>query len=208
MSNGPDPLRLPEILAPRAVYALLQEQTPVMVIDVRTPAEYAGGHIAGSYNVPLDQLPEHAPALRNAAGDPIVLVCRSGARARQAERTLRQQAFPRVHTLDGGMTAWEGERLPLAHTGAARWSLERQVRGVAGGLVLVGVLGGWLAWRPLAALAGAMGGGLLVSALTDSCGLAMLLSRLPYNRTASCDVSQALRELERQPDAAATAMTA
>lgn len=80
------------------------------------------------------------------------------------------------------LAAWEQAGLPVER-GRERWSLERQVRGVAGRLVLAGALGGLLfAWRPSGALAAAISGGLLYSALTDTCGMAALLARLPYNR--------------------------
>jgi hypothetical protein len=69
------------------------------------------------------------------------------------------------------------------------------VRGLAGTLVVAGVVGGWLVWPPLALLAAAVGGGLAFSALTDTCGMALLLAKLPYNRDATCDVSTVLQDL-------------
>ncbi len=187
-------------LEPVELQELLQRHTALTMIDVRTPAEFSSAHIPGSYNVPLDQLPEHADLLRSAGGEPVVLICRSGNRARQAETTLLGADLPRVHVLQGGLAAWEAQRLPLRR-GATRWSLERQVRGVAGALVLGGVVAGWLVWPPLTALAAAVGGGLAFSAVTDTCGLAMLLSRLPYNRQPSCDISGMLQQMaaERRP---------
>lgn len=199
-------LPLPVSLEPADLRELLQRQAALTLIDVRTPAEFASAHIPGSYNVPLDQLPEHADLLRAVSGEPVVLICRSGGRARQAEMTLLEAVWPRVHVPEGGIAAWEGQQFPLGR-GATRWSLERQVRGVAGGLVLAGVLAGWLVWRPLTALAAAIGGGLACSAITDTCGLAMLLARLPYNRQPSCNVSGMLRQLaaERRPSQSASA---
>lgn len=151
------------------------------VLDVRTPGEFGAAHIPGSHNAPLDLLSEHAPDILAAAGGPVVLVCRSGARARQAEERLRAAGLPRLHVLDGGLAAWEAAGLPVAR-GRSRWSMERQVRGVAGALALSGALGGLFLWRPLGGLAAGIGGGLLVSALTDSCIMARLLAALPYNQ--------------------------
>ena len=131
-----------------------------------------------------------------AAGEPIVLVCRSGVRARQAEQVLSATGLPLLHVLDGGLAAWEAAGLPLTR-GRQQWSLERQVRGVAGTLVLIGAIGGLAGFRPLGVLAAGVGGGLLFSAVTDTCGLAMVLTRLPYNRSASCDVGAAIRALGR-----------
>jgi len=200
---------LPGSLEPAELQELLQRQVALTLIDVRTPAEFASAHIPGSYNVPLDQLPEHADQLRALSGEPVVLICRSGGRARQAETTLLQADLPRVHVLHGGLAAWEGQRLPLRR-GASRWSLERQVRGVAGALVLGGVLAGWLVWPPLTALAAAVGGGLAFSAVTDTCGLAMVLSKLPYNRQPSCDISGMLQQMvtERRPTQQASTASA
>ncbi len=185
---------LPGTVEPAELQDLLQRQVALTLIDVRTPAEFMSAHIPGSYNVPLDQLPEHAGVLRSVSGEPVVLICRSDGRARQAETTLLGADLPRVHVLRGGLSAWEAQQLPLRR-GVTRWSLERQVRGLAGALVLGGVLAGWLIWPPLTGLAAVVGGGLAFSAITDTCGLAMLLSRLPYNRQASCDIGGTLQRM-------------
>jgi rhodanese-related sulfurtransferase len=157
---------------------------PPLLLDVRTPAEFASVHIPGSSNVPLDLLREHRDELGRRLGE-TVLVCRSGARAAQAGRALAEAGLPGVHVLDGGITAWQASGGPV-NRGRAAWDLERQVRLVAGSLVLVGVVGG-LAVPALRWLAAAIGAGLTIAALTDTCAMGMLLARLPFNRgTASC----------------------
>lgn len=70
-----------------------------------------------------------------------------------------------------------------------------QVRGLAGTLVLVGALGGDLIWRPLTYLAAAIGAGLTYSAVTDACGLALALGKLPYNRGGACDMREVVTRL-------------
>lgn len=192
---------LPPVVTPNAVAPLIQQGTDVKLIDVRTPAEFESAHIPGSYNVPLDQLSEHREELRSRLTGPAVLVCRSGTRARQAEQLLREVGLPAPHVLEGGVSAWERAGLPLSR-GRQRWSMERQVRGVAGGLVLTGVLGSAIAWPPLKWLAAFVGGGLLFSALTDTCGMAALLARLPWNRAASCDVEATLARMSDRTTAA------
>lgn len=78
--------------------------------------------------------------------------------------------------------------------GRPRWGLERQVRLVAGGLVLAGVLAS--RWAPKSVLlAGGIGAGLTASALTDTCTMARLLSALPYNRGTKADAQQLLGRL-------------
>ncbi len=186
--------RLPAVVDAPTVAALLEQNAPLHIIDVRTPAEFESVHIPGSYNVPLDALPAHRAELRDALRAPAVLVCRSGARARQAEGVLRAADLHRVHVLEGGITAWEAAGQAVRR-GRERWTLERQVRGAAGSLVLLGVLGGLRAWKPLTYLAAAVGAGLTYSAVSDSCAMGMILSRLPYNQGAGSDVRAALTQL-------------
>jgi hypothetical protein len=73
--------------------------------------------------------------------------------------------------------------------------MERQVRGVAGSLVLLSIVGSRFVWKPLALIAGGVGASLAYSALTDTCGMAMLLSKLPYNRSVTCDVRDVVKQL-------------
>lgn len=163
------------------------------VLDVRTAAEFRTVHIPGSYNVPLDLLREHRGELSRHLDQNVVLVCRSGARAGQAETLLAETGLPNMHVLDGGLLAWQRTDAPV-NRGSARWDLERQVRLVAGGLVLAGVLASVLV-PAMKWLSAAVGGGLAMAALTDSCVMGLLLSKLPYNRDVSCDLQTVLAEL-------------
>ena len=163
------------------------------VLDVRNPAEFRTVHIPGSYNVPLDLLREHRGELSRHLDQDVVLICRSGARAGQAEAMLADTGLPNVHVLDGGLLAWEKTDAPVTR-GAAHWDLERQVRLVAGGLVLAGVLASVLV-PTMKWFSAAIGGSLVVAALTNSCIMGLLLSKLPYNRDASCDLQTVLAEL-------------
>jgi rhodanese-related sulfurtransferase len=176
------------------VEELLNRGNAAKIIDVRTPAEYQAMHIPGSYNVPLDQLPEHRTELAKTLQVPVILVCRSGARAEQAAKVFDATSLAQFHVLRGGIRAWEQAQKPL-NRGKQIWSMERQVRGVAGALVLLSVLGSLFVWKPLALLAVVVGGGLAYSALTDTCGMAMVLSTLPYNRTMNCDVRDVVKLL-------------
>ncbi|HYL45213.1 MAG TPA: rhodanese-like domain-containing protein [Ktedonobacteraceae bacterium] len=173
---------------------LLQQANTTKILDVRTPAEYEALHIPGSYNVPLDQLPEHRINLGNKLNDPIILLCRSGARAEQAAKLFEETELAQFHVLRGGISAWEKAGKPVRR-GKQRWSMERQVRGLAGALVLAGTLGGVFIWKPLIYLAAFIGGGLAYSAVTDTCGMAMLLSKLPYNSSTTCDVRDVVKQM-------------
>ena len=150
------------------------------LIDVRTPGEFAAGHIAGSYNVPLGLLREHRGELRHHLDEAVVLICRSGNRAAQAEQALAEAGLPNLRLLAGGIAAWEAEGAPVRRP-QPHWDLERQVRLVAGALVLVAVLVG-VAVPPVTWLAAVIGGGLTLAALTNTCLMGMLLAKLPYNR--------------------------
>ncbi|RKN51148.1 rhodanese-like domain-containing protein [Micromonospora endolithica] len=163
------------------------------LLDVRTPGEFETAHIPGSYNVPLDLLREHREELRRHLDEDVVLICRSGARATQAGQTLAGAGLPHLRVLDGGMTAWQAAAAPL-NQGRPRWDLERQVRLVAGAIVLVSILASvfvpGLKW-----VAAFIGAGLTFAALTNTCAMGMLLGRLPYNRGASCDLDSIVGQL-------------
>ena len=185
---------LSPVVRPEELAALLREGAAVRLLDVRTPGEYEAAHIRGAYNVPLDTLGEHGPELRAAVEEPVVLVCQSGQRARRAEEALRTAGMPNLHVLDGGVNGWLAAGQPVVRA-AARLSLERQVRIAAGALAAAGGLLA-LTVNPLFALLPAVvGSGLVFAGVTDRCGMAMVLARLPYNRPATCDVGAMVRAL-------------
>ena len=165
------------------------------VIDVRTPGEYASGHLPGALNVPLDRLRRALPVLGNARTE-LLVVCASGNRSANACALLAEHGVPAA-TLTGGTGAWaeRGHELhrPATATRAA-WSMERQVRFTAGTVVLAGLGLGLLrpAWQLLSA---GVAGGLVFSALTNTCGMAALLSRLPHNRPRPADLDATLAAL-------------
>jgi rhodanese-related sulfurtransferase len=178
------------------LHDMIRSGRPPRLVDVRTPAEFEGAHIEGSYNVPLDLLQEHrAEFARRLDGsqEQIVLVCRSGQRAKTAEDALRDAGMPNVHILDGGVTAWQAGGFEV-RSGIPKWDLERQVRLVAGSLVAFGVLGS-VAVPKLKWLSAAVGAGLATAAVTNTCAMGMLLAKLPYNRGPRCDVQTIVDEL-------------
>jgi rhodanese-related sulfurtransferase len=189
----------PDVTNPASVDAatlrdLLTTGRGPRILDVRTPGEFETAHIPGAYNVPLDLLREHRTELRAHLDDQVVLVCRSGARATQAGQTLAEVGLPNVKVLDGGMLAWQHTDAPV-NRGRTRWDLERQVRLVAGVIVLSSVLGALLV-PGLQWVAALMGAGLTAAALTNTCAMGMLLAKLPYNRgTAGCDLTTIVGQL-------------
>ena len=166
---------------------LLDSAEPARVVDVRTPAEFESAHIPGSYNVPLDVLRSHqAEVVNNLDGD-VVLVCRSGQRSTQAQRILNS-AGTAARVLQDGILDWE-ERGYAVNRGRQRWDLERQVRLVAGSIVLTSVVGS-IAVPKAKWIAAAIGGGLTYAAVSNTCAMATVLSKLPYKRgdTASAEI--------------------
>lgn len=187
---------IPSVINPRQLAELLESRRDVRMLDVRTPGEYESVHIRGAYNVPLDRLDEYATEIRSNVESPVVLICQSGARARRAEEALKQCSMTNLHVLDGGMNAWVSAGNPVEQ-GGQRISLERQVRIAAGAMA---AMGGILALtvNPLWALLPTfIGSGLVFAGITDTCGMAMVLSKLPYNRPASCDVDAMVAALKR-----------
>ncbi|WP_327320251.1 rhodanese-like domain-containing protein [Streptomyces sp. NBC_01235] len=172
------------------------------VIDVRTPAEYASGHLPGALNIPLDHIRRALPEIRHAAEHADVLVvCASGARSENACKLLAEQGITTA-TLVGGTGAWAAEghdlHTPAASGTRAGWSMERQVRFTAGGLVLLGLLLGLLVDPVLQLISAGIAGGLVFSALTNTCGMAAVLGKLPHNRPRAADLDAALAALRNR----------
>ena len=165
-----------------------------LFLDVRTPGEFETAHIDGAVNLPLDRIGPHLGRIAEAAGAELVLVCQSGARAEQCRTALAGAGLTGARVLSGGMAAWTAGDGPVLR-GTERWAMERQVRLVAGGIVLASVLAS-IAWEPAKYVAAAIGGGLAFAALSNSCAMAKVLSLLPYNRPAEAgDIDAAVNRI-------------
>jgi rhodanese-related sulfurtransferase len=177
----------------------LASEKPLWILDVRTPAEFETAHIDGSYNVPLDVLNDRGSdvARQLDQSHEIVLVCRSGQRATQAAELLQSEGVTGGSVLENGISDWEGQGFDVKR-GVQRWDLERQVRLVAGSIVLSSVLGS-IAVPRLKWLAAAIGGGLTYAAVSNTCAMGTALSKLPYNRGATTDAEAVLSQLATPP---------
>lgn len=153
------------------------------LIDVRTPVEYGELHATNARNVPLDRLdPATVLQARNGSRDePLYLICRSGSRGRQACEKFLAAGFTNVVNVEGGTLAWAECGLPVVR-GKKAISLERQVRIAAGLLVLLGALLGWLVHPAFIGLSAFVGAGLVFAGITDTCGMGLLLARMPWNQ--------------------------
>ena len=161
-------------LAPKTLRTWIDQHEDLVLVDVRSAAEFESMHIPGSYNVPLPLLSEHADELAARLGSRVVLVCQSGARAEQARQRLGKSGIDSAYVLTGGDVV----------RGQDRWGLERQVRLAAGSLVVLGLAGGKFISPKIRMLAGAVGAGLTFSAATNTCAMGQALSAMPWNRAA------------------------
>jgi len=169
-------------ISPKQLHEAELAGGPVDLIDVRTPVEFREVHVSFARNVPLDQLnAAQLAAGRNGSSQPLYVICRSGSRGKQACEQLLSAGNTDVINVEGGTQAWDQAGLPVVR-GQQAMSLERQVRIAAGSLVLLAsVLGAFVSpyWIGLAAFVGA---GLMFAGITDTCGMGMLLARMPWNQ--------------------------
>jgi len=157
-----------------------EQRSSALLLDVRTPAEFEEVHIEGAVLHPLTEL-DPAEVKKLAEGrSACFIICRSGGRARQAAEKLAAHGLPALHVMDGGMQAWESEGLPV-NRGRKTISLERQVRIAAGALAFTGSALGYFVSPLWFALSGFVGAGLMFAGITDTCGMAMILARMPWN---------------------------
>ncbi|MGY2744645.1 rhodanese-like domain-containing protein [Arthrobacter sp. UYCu723] len=170
-------------LAPATLRDWFREYQDLMVIDVRSAAEFESMHIRGSYNVPLPLLSEHTEELAARLGNRVVLVCQSGVRAEQARQRLATAGIDTAYVLTGGAPGFAAAGGDVIR-GQGRWDLERQVRLAAGSLVVLGLAGGRFVSPKVRLLAGAIGTGLTFSAATNTCAMGKALSVMPWNKAA------------------------
>lgn len=170
-------------ITPEELHARHQSGRPVELIDVRTPAEYREVHAELARPVPLDALDPKAvmEARRGTGQEPLYVICHSGSRGKKACAQFLAAGYPGVVNVEGGTLAWERAGLPVVR-GKKTIALERQVRIAAGSLVLIGTALGAFVHPGFLALSAFVGAGLVFAGVTDTCGLALLLARMPWNQ--------------------------
>ena len=153
------------------------------LVDVRTPPEFRQVHLSGARNIPMDRLALEAVAQEPRSQDqPLYIICQSGARGRQACAMLRSAGADNVINVEGGTSACVQAGLPVIR-GPRAISLERQVRIAAGSLVVLGTALGYFFRPGILLLPAFVGAGLVFAGITDTCGMGMLLARMPWNRS-------------------------
>lgn len=168
-------------LEPATLREWFGQHEDLLVLDVRSAAEFDSMHIRGSYNVPLPLLSEHADELAARLGARVVLVCQSGIRAEQARQRLGAAGIETAYVLTGGAPGYAAAGGDVVR-GKERWALERQVRLAAGSLVMLGLAGGRFVSPKVRILAAAIGAGLTFSAASNTCAMGSALSAMPWNK--------------------------
>lgn len=164
---------------------ILKQTGEVQTVDVRESAEYASERLAGTISIPLSNMDEAAVTRLNKE-KPVYLLCRSGNRACQAAEKLERLGFSDLYVVEGGLSAWMQSGKSVEKGSSRIWSLERQVRFAAGAMVLAGIGLSYIlhpAWIGLSLFVAA---GLIFSAVTDTCGMAMMLAKCPWNQAKEC----------------------
>ncbi len=162
---------------------MLANNSSLQLIDVREYSEYSSEHVVNSKLVPLSSLGQNLSSLDRTQS--AYLLCRSDTRANQAAQKLAANGFNGVVVVKGGLMAWKAAGLPIESGTSQVWSLERQVRFTAGSLVLLGVLLAYFVHPYFIALSGFIGAGLVFSSVTDTCGMGMVLAKMPWNQKPS-----------------------
>lgn len=158
------------------------DNSEASLIDVRESSEYHAEHIPGAQYMPLSTF--DPDKLKNLTHKLIVLQCQSGNRSAQAAQKMFDAGFEEVTHLKGGLSTWKAAGYPTIVNTNAPISMFRQVQISAGGLVVLGCLLSVLISPWFLVLSVFVGSGLIFAGVTDTCAMAMLLSKLPYNQQA------------------------
>ncbi len=158
---------------------LLSQKNSIPLIDVRTPAEYGSVHAKGAVNLPMESL--DLAKIPCSKEEEIHVICQSGGRSMKVCQKLEGAGFTNLVNVDGGTSAWHAAGLPVVE-GKKVMSLERQVRIAAGSLVVIGAAVGQFVHPGGFALSAFIGAGLVFAGVTDTCGMGMMIAKMPWNR--------------------------
>ena len=172
-----------QTIAPEKLAELAKKNGSIELIDVRTPAEFREVHATYADNIPLDSLdPEQIMSSRNGnSQEPLYFICQSAARGDQACQKFLRAGYTDVVNVEGGTRAWAERGLPVVR-GKKSISLERQVRILAGFLVVLGAVLAFLVHPGFILLSAFIGAGLMYAGITDTCGMGMMLAKMPWNQ--------------------------
>lgn len=155
-------------------------QGECMLIDVRSLDEHHSGTIAGAQSVPLDNLEENLSTLPK--DKHLLLFCRSGKRSSKAREILEKHGYDKISELEGGISAWSEHGLATVKKRNSI-PLQRQVMIVAGLLISIGVCLGHFINYAFYLIPSFVGIGLVFAGISGFCGMAILLEKMPWNKT-------------------------
>lgn len=169
----------PPSISPSELKSLL-DQGECHLVDVREPVEHAEEHITGSRLIPLGELEKRTHEISR--DHPLVLTCRSGKRGGQAKEKLESLGFTNISNLEGGIQAWKAAGHMVGRGEKKVFPLMQQVQIVIGLGVLSGAILSLLVHPNWVFLSAFFGAGLLFAGSTGWCGMAILMSKMPWNR--------------------------
>ena len=159
---------------------LLNQNPSTSLIDVRTPAEFGSVRAKGAVNHAMESLDLNDFPF--SMDQELFLICQSGGRSLKVCQKLEDAGFEKVTNVEGGTSAWQSAGLPVVE-GKRRMSLERQVRIAAGSLVVIGAAIGQFVHPAGFGLSAFIGAGLVFAGVTDTCGMGMMIAKMPWNRS-------------------------
>jgi rhodanese-related sulfurtransferase len=167
-------------ITPQELHAKMQDakfRSHSIVVDVRVPGEHRAERIPSTLNIPLDKLEDFKDEL--AGYEHVYVHCETGGRSGQACQQLKSMMLENWVNIDGGIQEWKLQNLPTITSKSM--SMQRQIMVAAGSLVLIGTLLSFFK-TGLIGIAIFVGVGLVFAGITNYCGMAMLLRKMPWNR--------------------------
>lgn len=166
-------------ITPKQAHQALLDKQPCTLIDVREGMEHRHEKPEHAVHTPLSSFDDHVDKLSNE--QPIYVLCKSGNRACKAGQELIKHGITNFKIIEGGLDAWKSQGLPTQASPKTLWSLERQVRFTAGLLVTLGIVLSLIVTPNAMYLSLFIGVGFMFSALTNTCGMGMVLTKMPWN---------------------------
>lgn len=154
-----------------------------ILVDIRESAEFLREHVPDAVFLPLSEIVAGKNVVNVSIYHPVIFHCLAGSRTTQnADVLIRAAAPASIVLLSGGINAWKSASLPTIEDKKYPLPIMRQVQIVAGILILTGVLMGYAIDKSFFLLSGFIGAGLLFAGVSGWCGMAVLLSKMPWNK--------------------------
>lgn len=172
-------------ISPSSLSEFLSSGGPHELLDVRMPPEYFSAHVPGATLIPLNELKAEAVVAGHRAGVPMFVLCQAGSRAAKAIEELERAGCEDCVLVEGGTQAWMDAGLPVHRSARKVLPLVRQVHITVGSLTAISGTLGLVVNRWFGVLPVLFGCGLLFAGITGTCGMALMLAKMPWNREQS-----------------------